>query len=80
MKKFLMLCLVAFVGLNFSGCEKDPRTVEYFKNNIETAEKRVDECKKMERMNKKTEEDCENAKIAVLFSKENNLDFSKIMK
>lgn len=53
------------VGVNFSGCEKDPRTMEYFTNNIEIAKKRVDECQKMERMSENTIKDCNNAKIAV---------------
>lgn len=66
MKRILGLSFIAIVGLSFSGCEKDPRSIEYYRNNIDIAEKRLDECKKMERMSEKTKEDCQNAGSAIL--------------
>lgn len=65
MKQILGLSFVALVGLSFIGCEKDPRSIEYFRNNIDIAEKRLEECKKMERMSEKTKEDCQNAAGAI---------------
>ncbi|MDA3078544.1 EexN family lipoprotein [Campylobacter sp. JMF_06 NA1] len=66
MKRILTLSLVAAMGFGLSGCgEQDPRTADYFADNIEIAKARVDECKKMERMSEKTQTDCENAKMAV---------------
>lgn len=76
MNRILMVCFLTFVGLNFSGCgEEDPRTVDYFENNIEVAKSRVDECKKMERQSEKVKEDCNNAKMAIEFKKHRNLNF-----
>lgn len=66
MKRILGLSFVAIVGLSFGGCEKDPRSIEYYRNNIDIAEKRLEECKKMERMSEKTKEDCQNAAGAIL--------------
>ena len=66
MKKIVMFSLAAVAIFGFAGCgDADPRTVDYFENNLEIAKKRVDECKKMERMSEKTKEDCQNAQSAI---------------
>lgn len=48
-----------------AGCGDEAKTVEYYKQNTKEAEQRVEECKKMEKMNETQHKDCANAKWAV---------------
>lgn len=86
--------LLAFIGvgvtlLAFNGCngEKENkntfRTVEYFNDNKEIRNNRLDECKKMKTMDEIIEKDCNNAKISLSNeehkkSRSKHIDYSKL--
>lgn len=63
MKKVIvsMLAVGAFIFL--TGCEEKPKTRDYYKQHVEEAKVKVQECAKKERISKNEQEDCSNAKF-----------------
>lgn len=70
MKQIVLKTLLAVGVIAFlAGCGEEAKTVNYYKDHIEEAKAKLQECKKMETVNDTKELDCQNAQSAVDASK-----------
>ena len=62
----------AFTLLFLVGCEKEAKTKAYYTEHLDEAKIKVQECKKVEKLNETQRLECQNANSAILSSGKND--------